>query len=37
MPPVLAQPAIINESVRTVSAASPFRTGDCTIYSFFWL
>ena len=33
MPPVLAQPAIINENVRTVSAASPFGTGDCTIYS----
>jgi hypothetical protein len=31
MPPVLAQPAIVSEIVRTASATIPFCTGDCTI------
>jgi hypothetical protein len=31
LPPVLAQPAIISEIVRTAAAAIPFCTGDCTI------
>jgi hypothetical protein len=37
MCPVLAQPAIINEIVRTDSAAIPFFTGNCTICSLKWL
>jgi hypothetical protein len=32
MPPVLAQPAMTSEIVRTASAAIPFCTGDCTIF-----
>jgi hypothetical protein len=31
IPPVLAQPAMTSEIVRTASAAIPFCTGDCTI------
>ncbi|WP_455726887.1 hypothetical protein, partial [Burkholderia stabilis] len=31
--PMLAHPAIINETARTASASVPFVAGDCTIFS----